>query len=266
MTNFDNNSVDLFIKSVPGGFVLLILYAEVKKKYGKKILDNITRKLNLPFDMQLLQNDKFNGLVSIHLDEKDYTIEDVKKIIYKVYCICKGENLTVEDKSRILLLDAFKEKELTNTIGFFERIESKVERISKDGFSMILDNQHIRFKRMLNEFKPMCDLYIMSPQAYLMTIMSGACFGAVYNESIYPSCIEIAFNLTLGNRKYVVDENTIIATKFIELTKYLLPTSELATEYSDILIHRCSHQPRETIDYFRLSVLSINKTLKSKME
>ena len=220
-----------------------ILVKPISKKFGTRFIEFIFKLTNLPYYVNIFCKDKFAGL-NVKLSIKGgFTEQQIKSLLYEVFCICKAQDLTVEGKTYILYKDSFKEKGSSNTVNFYSSIKTRGFKVVDNFFTHnTVTANHSRFLLMIKEFELFCNLYISPSEAYLLTMLSGSCFGAVYEAAFLNSIVRIACNITIDNNELADLTNYGRHLKLFGLCGYLFADEETAMNFKNL----CT-------DYFELN-------------
>ncbi len=129
----------------------------------------------------------------------------------------------------ILYSTTYSDKAVTENEYFFNSVRDSIKAIYYTKHGLIQDDHELLkdFNEMLKSYEPMCDYYVFGKTAYLLLLTSGALYGGVFEEQFYHEAIAIAYKLTIGHEVSFSESKSGLVRRFINLTKFLLPTPEL---------------------------------------
>jgi hypothetical protein len=82
----------------------------------------------------------------------------------------------------------------------------------------------------------MCSAYFTTHQSYLMMILSGSVFGAVYEEKYYEYFVDIAYQMTVKNSLLYKLKPSDRWINFADICKFLLTNTAKQNEFRSEII------------------------------
>jgi hypothetical protein len=258
-----NYLITLFNGDNPLTFVIGVFVGVITKRYGTMAYDFVLKRVNFPNFLYPLFGKRFYGLFIVQITKKNFDDVQIKSMLYEIFCIFKKLNLTVENTSKILYRTAFKDKGDVDTVELFDEIIKRVKQSVKKPFTYHFDTlNHKRFEFMIKEFEELSQPYLSPQEAYLLMMMSGSCFGAVYLQNIYPDCIKIVIKMTISTVEIAGLE---IEDKYFFLllfSSFFIQDSDKANDLVlDGLNYYQENKDKEDFDIFNFVTNAINNQL-----